>query len=360
MKITPVGAQNAQTASTGMSAKEKAVAAFNNPAKVAAVKAALSGNPITAPAPSQGNAQAEAVANPNHVSPEEMSAVLPPTEVVATTEESDTTAPIEDTDIREQAQVDPETERRFQQIAKQERVLRAKITQANTELKQREADLKAKEAELEAKYKPQDLSEYVHKSRIKDEADLVLDEAGVDWNELTNRVINRQPTDPRVMHTISKLEAEIQRLNAAVEDNKKSVNEQQTQSYQAAIKQIKRDVTSLVQENPDTYEAISAHDAVEDVVALIEKVYQKDGIILSKEEAAKEVEEYLLEEALRISDLKKVQARRQALNASKKTAETKTQTQQQPQTKTLTNAVGSQRPLTARERAIAAMEGRKS
>lgn len=356
MKVTPIGAQNTTTATTGQSAREKAIAAFADPAKVQAVKAALSGHPTTSPAQSQETP----VANPNHVSAEELSAIQAPTEEVQeteTTEESDNTADTE-TSIREEATKDPETERRFQQIAKQERVLRAKIQQANQQLKQREADLKAKETELESKYKPQDLSQYVHKDRIKAEADLVLDEAGVNWDELTSRVINRQPTDPRVMSTIQRLEAQLADMKNEVAENKKAASEQQTQSYQAALTQIRHDAQHLVKSAPEEYEAINAHNAIDDVVKLVEKTYQKHGRVLSTEDAAKQVEEFLIEEALRITDLKKVQTRREALKASKLKTETKPQASQQTQMKTLTNAASSQRPLTARERAIAAMEGK--
>ena len=71
------------------------------------------------------------------------------------------------------------------------------------------------------------------------------------------------------------------------------------------------------------------------------------------------MENYLVDEALKFTQIGKIQKRMAAANASRTPTETKTQSSQQPQAmKTLTNAASSTRPLTVRERAIAAAEGR--
>ena len=169
--------------------------------------------------------------------------------------------------------------------------------------------------------------------------------------------MHRQPTDPRVMSTIQKLEAKIEQLENEAKLSKTSQVEQQQQAYQAAIKQIGRDAQDLVNSDPE-FETIKALGQTKEVVKLIERTYAKDGIVLSVEEAAKEVEAELVERSLKAAELRKVKERQAALNRSKNNAETKPQGTQQQQMKTLTNANSSTRPLTARERAIAAMEGR--
>ena len=137
--------------------------------------------------------------------------------------------------------------------------------------------------------------------------------------------------------------------------------QQQTEAYQAAIKQIESDVKSLVSQD-SSYEAIRASKAEKDVVELIEETYKQDGVLLSTEEAAQMVEDYLVEQYTKFTQLDKI---KQKIELSKaKTAQSNSvkqpsePQQSQPTMKTLTNNVGSSKPLTARERAILAFEGK--
>ncbi len=291
--------------------------------------------------------------NPNAISAEELSAIQPKASLAPeVAEESDNSTEVE----TEETVQDPEVQRRFAQIARQEKALRAKAHQQNLALKQREDALKAREAALEApKPVQQDFSNYIPKDRIKQDALGVLEEAGISWDDLTNQAINRAPTDIRVTNTIARLEQKIAQLEEANQNSQKTYQEQQTAQYQAAIKQIKNDAKQLVYTDPE-FETIKSMNAVKDVVDLIEQTYKKDGIVLSVEEAAKEVENYLVEEAMKITQIEKIKKRMAAANASRPASETKTQDPKQTQMKTLTNAVSSTRPLTARERAINAME----
>ncbi len=100
-----------------------------------------------------------------------------------------------------------------------------------------------------------------------------------------------------------------------------------------------------------------------DVVDLIEKTFKEDGILLTEDEAAQQVEDYLTEEAYKLANLKKIQKRLQTSSASTSTSATpaksaETPKQSQPM-KTLTNAVGTSRQLTSKERAILAFKGEK-
>lgn len=349
MKITPVtGPGQVQDLSTPEPVREARM-------KAAFIKASQ------APAPAQANptAQEHPVRNPNAISAEEVSAIRPtlqskPAQEAETRDNiSEVAEEVTPAEVKPAAK-DPETERRFQQIARQERALRAKIQQQNIEFKKREEALAAREAAITA---PQDLSNYVPKERVKQDALSVLEEAGVSWDELTNQVVNRQPTDPRVNAHISRLEAQIAKLEKANETSAKTYQDQQAAQYQAALKQIRTDAKQLVYTDPE-FETVKAMNAVKDVVDLIEETYKKDGVVLSVEEAAKEVENYLVEEAMKITQIDKIKKRMAAANASQPKPEEKTQSTQQSQMKTLTNATSSTRPLTSRERAIAAAEGR--
>ncbi len=309
-----------------------------------------------------GTPQETPVANPSAVSVEELSAIRPksPLDAVQAQEQgvqeehniTEESAP----EVTEPAKRTPDEERRFQQLARQERALRAKFQQQSIELKKRETAIAAREAAVQNPAAP-DYTNYVPKERIQQDALSVLEEAGVSWDELTNQVVNRQPTDPRVNAHIAKLEAQLAKLEKANETSTKNFQDQQTAQYQAAVKQIRADAKQLVYTDPE-FETIKTMNAVNDVVELIEQTYKKDGVVLSVEEAAKEVENYLVDEALKFTQIGKIQKRMAAANASRTPTETKTQSSQQPQMKTLTNAASSTRPLTVRERAIAAAEGR--
>lgn len=360
MKITPVQVQSEikQVTTNNSDARAKAIAAFNNANK------AVSEGAI------QGNAQEHVVQNANSISPEEMSAVVAKkveatdnstnnvdTSVVSEPEQPAAVEAAKPVEVKP----DPEVERRFTELAKQEKILRAKAQKQQDELEARENALKAKEQELLAKAQKYDQG-YLSKDKLKSDPLSVLAEAGLSYDELTQQIINQQPTDPRVLNTITKLEAKIQQLEEAAEKAQQSSIEQQENSYKQAVKQIERDATKLVQDDPEAYEAISNIGAVSDVVKLIEETYKKDGILLTVEEAAQEVENYLIEEyyerATKIEKIKKRLAESQVVVTKPKQETEVTQAKtEQPQMKTLTNATSSTRKLSSRERALLAFKG---
>jgi hypothetical protein len=124
------------------------------------------------------------------------------------------------------------------------------------------------------------------------------------------------------------------------------------QAYETAIKQLGNEAKILVDSDP-SYELIKAQDATGAIVELIEETHKETGVLMSVEEAAKEIENHLYEEALKLSQLEKVKKGLQPPPAVvSEVAET-------PAIKTLTNAqAGSGRPLTAKERAIMAFQGK--
>jgi hypothetical protein len=79
---------------------------------------------------------------------------------------------------------------------------------------------------------------------------------------------------------------------------------------------------------------------------------------MSVEEAAQQVEDYLADEAFKLSRLGKIQKRVQQAAQPKVLQKTQAAQQTQTQMKTLTNATSSTRKMSSRERAILAMEGK--
>jgi len=350
MKVQPVASphQIQQAPSSASSRVAAAVAAFNG-----------GGSPQTPAAPqTQAPANHSPQLNQNVVSAEDMGAIIPKANLEDVSQ-TDTPATEEAPKAEAKPQVSAEElerSRRFAQLARQEKALRQEVQQ----LKAREEALKAREAELQAqnaKYS----DGYYSRDQIKADAMRVLSEAGISYDDIVQQAISQPAMDPRTQAQMDALKAEIDRLKQFTEDSKKNAQEQQTQQYQAAVKQITADVNQLVFTDPE-FELIKVTKSQRDVVELIEKTFQEDGTLLSVEDAAREVEKYLTEEAEKLTKVQKIQKRlsSQSNAASAPSQQAPVTQPKQPQPmKTLTNATASTRPLSARERAILAFKGER-
>lgn len=301
--------------------------------------------------------EAQIVQNQNSIQPEELGAIKAKSE-----EEQEVVGQTGDV-VEEKAETpkaeDPALSRQFAQLARQEKALRMKAQQQEQQFKAREEAIRAKEAQFSQEPKA-DYSGYISKDRFKTDPLAVLAETGLSYDDLVQQMINPPTRDPRTEATISKLEAKIQALEARNEESAKSVQEQQNAAYQAAVKQIESDARALVASDP-TFEMIKATRSTKDVVKLIEETYHKDGVLLTVEEAAQQVEDYLSEEAMKLTQIEKIKRKIQtsAPNVSSATAQKmaeKAVKQPQPM-KTLTNATSSTRQLSAKERAVLAFKG---
>ena len=114
------------------------------------------------------------------------------------------------------------------------------------------------------------------------------------FDEITELALNApKPEQLAMMNEIKALKAELQAVKGETEKTQKSIEEQNTKSYQQALNDIKHQVTRLVSSDP-AFETIKATRSVGDVVELIEKTYNEDGILMTVEEAAQQVEDYLV------------------------------------------------------------------
>lgn len=357
MKITSVAspAQIPQNGTPEHVRTAKAIEAFN--------KGASSYDKPSSPQP-----EPQVVQNQSRISAEEMGAIIPKPQIDRQTDnEQVETAAAEETNGQEAAEPqqskpvqDPALSRQFAQLARQEKALRQKAQAQEQAIKAREAALAQREAQLQAQQP--DLSKYIPRDRLIQDPISVLDEANISYDDLTQRYVTRQPVDPVIKSTIAQLQDEIKALKLANEQSSKSQTEAQQQQYKAAVAQIRKDAQKLVQSDPD-FETIRSTGSIGDVVELIEEHYKETGDVMTVEEAAKEVEEYLVEEAMKLTKIGKIQQRIRTNSNSAGTlqAQQKQNAQQksQPQMKTLTNATSSNRQLSAKERAILAFKGEK-
>lgn len=200
----------------------------------------------------------------------------------------------------------------------------------------------------------QEQANYVPKARLSSETLKVLAEAGITPDKLlelqTQQAESADPNQP-LLDRISQLES---KLLEVTDPENGTLAKDKRDSYNAAIQQIRNDATLLVDSDPN-YGLIKSEGQTEEIVKLIDAVFEAEGIALDVEEAAQAVEaklaERLVKQYERISKYDKIKAK---FGQPAEQAEANT-TQQSPQSqspKTLTNAGAAQRQLSPRERAI--------
>lgn len=232
-------------------------------------------------------------------------------------------------------------------LARKEKALRS---QAQA-LKTREDALKARESEYETNYIPKSkLTE-----RFKSDPMGLMQEHGLTYDQLTNLILNQPSVQDQALQ---KLQAELQEIKSSQARAQQQSEEQQTKAYEQAVNQIRNDAKLLIASDA-SFETIKETGSEEAVVELIRETFDKSGVLLNVEDAAKEVEDYLVEEALKYAQLKKVQAK---LNPPTVGEALKQQINEKPQIKTITHAItASTKPSSdkdRRARAILAAQGK--
>lgn len=292
--------------------------------------------------------------NQNSIAPEEMSAIIPPSQeapelVEEVTEEVTTTA-------KEEQKAKETESNQYVLLARKEKALRAKAQQQEAQFKQREQALQQREQEIN-KIKSEYESGYISKQRLKERTLDALAEAGVTYDEVTQAQIDAGSVAPAVRAQLERLEARLAKQDEELTKFRKGSEEQQGEAYKAAVRQIRQDAQELVSQDPE-FEMIKATNSVKDVVELIEATFKDEGRVMTVEEAAKEVEAHLLEEIDKLTRLEKIKKRLAPKPAAQERTNAQPPQSKQPQPmKTLTNATSSTRQMSAKERAILAFKG---
>lgn len=182
-------------------------------------------------------------------------------------------------------------------LARKEKALRLQAQQIKAE---RDA-LKAKESEYQTSY----VSKADLQRRLAEDPMSVMGEYGLTSDQIAEAVLNQPGPESQL---IKKLEAKIKALEEGQTKQKTEIEERQTQAYNQALNQIRNDAKLLI-DSDASFETIKETNSTEAVVELIREQFEADGTLLSIEDAAKAVEEHLIEEAYKMSRLKKVQQR---------------------------------------------------
>ncbi len=301
----------------------------------------------------QGQAQ-PAVPNQNNVSPEELGALKTDGQRDSSVSPQEATSEATIEPAAPKAPAEPLSDK-YAALARRERQLR-------NESNRLKAEREAFQAERAKPANPAfDESKWISRDRLEQDLLGTLGESGYSYDRIVEQALNAQSQDPATKAALARLEAQIRAQDERNAKLQSSLDEQQVNQRKQAVNQIRSETTSLVKNDP-AFETIKETNSIDDVVELIEKTFDQDGILLSVEEAAQAVEEHLVEEAMKITRISKIQQRlKQAAQAAptKATQEGAIQAaqQQSAQSKTLTNNMGTTRQLSARERAILAAKG---
>jgi len=196
----------------------------------------------------------------------------------------------------------------------------------------------------------QEQAKYLPKERLSSDTLRVLAEAGITPDKLlelqTQQAESLSPQELREQLK-AELKAELQN------EVRQELSERDSKAYEAVKQQIKADATLLVESNPE-YGTIKSEGRTDDVVELITAVFDEEGIALDVEEAARLVEDKLVERLAKqyekISKYEKIKAKFGKPAEQEEVSPAQQTPPQQP--KTLTNAGSATRQLTPRERAI--------
>lgn len=244
----------------------------------------------------------------------------------------------------------------YAQLARKEKAIRAKAQ----EIKAQEEAIKAERAAIEAERQKLSGKPSLEERLQKNPKDVfkILAEMGLSYDKLTELALEGD-SSPSNDAALEELRAELKAIKEGQEQTRKMQEEAQQSQYKQAISMLRSEATKLVSTRAEEFETIREMGEIDSVVDLIEERFKSEGIVMSVEDAAREVEEYLVEEATKVARIKKIQQRLAPPQASKtKEASPKLSGDgQKQQAKTLTNATGSPRQLSTRERAILAAKG---
>lgn len=239
---------------------------------------------------------------------------------------------------------------RNQQMMRRERMMREEKRAWQAE----KQAIMAEKAQLEA-----DAKAYkTYKERLTNDTMGLLSENGVTSEQLTSILLNQPDLTAQEVRLLKTKITSLEENQNRVADQ---IKEQQEKAYTQAVNQIRSEIKLMVQ-GSEEFEAISNMNATEAVVEYIKQSFDQTGTIMSIEEAAKDVEEHLVEQALKMAQMKKLQSK---LNTQRPNEMAISKPPQVTPTKSIPTLTHSTMPNSKptsekerRERAIAAFQGR--
>ncbi len=196
---------------------------------------------------------------------------------------------------------------KFAALSRREKQLREKEYQIDQKLAMLEERLAKLDSPKEEPKKP----EIPLDLRLKKDPLNTLAELGLSYDKLTQLALNDGKLTPDMQLDLMRQEID-QKYSSEIENLRKELLERDKKSeeekYNEVVTNFKYDLTNFVN-NSEKYELIRANDAVDVVFDVIEQHYNDTGRIMSKDEAADQVEAYLEEEVEKLLKLNKLKSK---------------------------------------------------
>ena len=255
------------------------------------------------------------------------------------------------TETQAQGTENPGTAEKVERLSPQFAALARKEKANRVEAQRLKAEREAFHKERESFKSPG----YVTKEELMKNPIGILTANGWTPNQIAEMLLSDTQSPSKETQTIQQLLTKIEELENRTKGFETKFSEKETNDREQAISQIRNEAKVLI-DSDSQYETIKAANKVDAVVEHIKSTYDEDGILLSVEEAAREVEEALVEEAMKLASLSKIKERLQP--KAETLAETPQKqpnqnTQQQQSIKTLTHdlsASSAKQGLTAKDR----------
>lgn len=330
MKITPMALADAGMPGQSLTTTSASATA----AKIAAAKAIAAGQtpnrltPSTTPIDpvlARNEADIRRIKMKTNASPDRFNSIIQAEEPVGTTID-----PIEQAvaTTEETKPLSPQ----FAALAKQRRALQVK-----------EREIADREKALQAAPTNDGSADLV--ARIKSDPLSVLQEHGVTYDQLTEAILANQNGSNS---EIRKLREELKAVKDGVDKN---LSDRDAQAETQVLDSMMNEAKQLVKEG-DAFEMVRETQSLPDVRELIIRTYRETGEALDVSDALQLVENDLINESMKIANLKKVQSKFQAQQPTPQL-----QTPQPQGMRTLTSRDTAAPQMTRRERMIAAMNG---
>lgn len=185
----------------------------------------------------------------------------------------------------------------------------AALARKEQRFRQQQQELKAQQTALEAERA--EIAELRAMKQGIAQKDYSVLEKIVPYDDYTNFLIERDAGASPEQQRVAKLEADMEAFKKAQQDDV-------SKRFDAAVSERRNAVTQLVQASPE-FSAIKELGAEEAVLQHILDTWENDSVDLTVEQAAKEVEELLLEKAKRWTSLSKLKPEQPATTTVEKT-----------------------------------------
>jgi hypothetical protein len=215
---------------------------------------------------------------------------------------------------------DPLISSKFAALARKEKAIR----QRQLEIQQKEREMVNLNEEI-SKAK-------AYRERLKSNPLDVLNEEGITYDQLVQEAVN-----PRTAE-MTALQAQIKSLEDSLKRNQEESQKAYDERRNRALSTIRSDVNTLVSSDP-AYETIKDMGMSEAVTHLIDVTEKEDGILLTIDKAAKQVNDYLLAEIDQLTSIPSVKKRLQPQEAQQPQEQAKAQAPQQTGMKTLSHSM---------------------